>query len=85
MRKRLWTRLTAAAAAGMLALSSCPVMAAAQALEAEAVTEEAAEETGEKELPEEGDVVCGYEVTETRDFDLMDARIVLFRHQKSER
>lgn len=83
MRKRLWTRLTAAAAAGMLALSSCPVMAAAQALEAEAVTEEAAEETGEKELPEEGDIVCGYEVTETRDFNLMDARIVLFRHQKS--
>ncbi|MCR5160276.1 MAG: insulinase family protein [Lachnospiraceae bacterium] len=88
MKKRLWTRLAAAAAAGMLAVSSFPVSAAAEALEVEAETEEMAdaaaqEDTEETELPAEGDIVCGYEVTEVRKFDLMDADLVLFRHQKS--
>ena len=61
MKKRLWTRLAAAAAAGMLAVSSFPVSAAAEALEVEAETEEMAdaaaqEDAEEAELPAEGDM-----------------------------
>ncbi len=54
---------------------------------AEYVTEETEFEAEETEtaadLPQVGDVVCGFETKEIRDFDIAGAKVVLFEHQKT--
>ena len=42
-----------------------------------------AEDAEPAALPQVGDVVCGFEVTEVRDYPLMDAVIYRFEHQKT--
>ena len=40
-------------------------------------------EPDEAALPAVGEVVCGFEVREIRDFPLIDAQAVRFEHQKT--
>ncbi len=60
-----------------LLLALCVLLAALPAL---AEPAEAAEPAS---LPQPGDVVCGFEVLEIRDFPLVGAQIVRFEHQKT--